>query len=74
MLKWYKEFPTKPGFYWFYGHRFKGETEKELCIVKVSKISNGVMHTCNGNFMFEKETGEGWFFPLLIPDIPKYVK
>ena len=71
MRKWTKTFPKKEGWYWFYGYRFKRETEKEYCIVQVRKISNGFMYICNGNFMFKKETGEGKFIPAILPELPK---
>lgn len=67
MNKWIKEFPTKEGWYWFYGYRFKSSAKKELCIVQVWKISNGLIHICNGNFMFKNETGKGKFIKATLP-------
>jgi len=72
--KWTKEFPNKVGWYWFYGYVFQGEDNKELCAVRVRKISNGFAYICNGNFMSKKETGEGVFTPMTIPNLPKTEK
>ena len=70
MKKWMKSFPKKEGWYWFYGYIFKRELKKELCIVNVRKIANGFMYICNGNFMYEKETGKGKFIPATLPKLP----
>ena len=73
-MRWFKEFPKKEGIYWFYGYRFKGEEEKEFLFVKVRKISNGLMHVTEGQFMGESETGEGLFCKAEYPEVPNEEK
>jgi len=73
--EWSTEWPTEPGFYWFYGWPYKKEKERgikpELNSIKVSKISNGVMITRSGAFWFREEWGgEGKFISAKMPALP----
>ncbi len=71
-MKWSKKFPKKPGWYWFYGYRFKNHSDKkELLPVQVRKINNNFTYICNGNFMYEIETGEGRFIKAILPQMEK---
>lgn len=70
MKKWTKEFPKKVGWYWFYGYRFKEDIKKELILVKVHKVSNGVIPVAEGGFMYKSETGKGLFCKAILPILP----
>lgn len=74
--EWKKEFPTKPGRYWFYGYRYgkisRGyKQDPELTLVKVSKISNGVMYISDGQFMHKKEVECPNFKLVDLPELPE---
>lgn len=75
LVNWSKEWPTKPGFYWFFGWPYKGEMKREmkpeLNSVRVHKISNGTMVTRSGAFWFRSEWGgAGRFIKAEIPSMP----
>ncbi len=78
-MKWSKEWPIKEGIYWFYGYRY-GKTscgrdcEPEFCLVRVDKISNGLMFTAEGQFMYKSEVEEGHFQKAVLPDPPSTKK
>ena len=75
-MKWTKEWPKKAGNYWFYGYRYGKiscgrECEPEYCFVEVREISNGLMFTANGQFMFKCETEDAHFQKAELPEPPK---
>lgn len=75
-MKWTKEWPKKAGNYWFYGYRYGKiscgrKCEPEYCFVKVSEISNGLMFTADGQFMFKNETEDAHFQEFELPEPPE---
>ena len=75
LVNWSEDWPTMPGFYWFFGWPYKGEKElgrkPELNSVRVMEISNGMMVTRSGAFWFQSEWGgEGRFIKAEIPPMP----
>ena len=66
---WTNKWPTKPGWYWFYG-RFYGEDRHSLGIVRVIQVSNGLTYILDGHGMFKSEGHDGVFHPLIVPTIP----
>jgi hypothetical protein len=76
--KWTKEWPMKPGRYWFYGWPY-GHTketingspvEPELNYVNVWKISNGIMWVREGQFWNKGEGAVGLFCKADVPEFP----
>ncbi|MHA2063251.1 MAG: hypothetical protein ACXABY_02600 [Candidatus Thorarchaeota archaeon] len=67
-MKWTNEWPTNPGWYWFYGNKY-GEATAEIGIVRVIKVSNGVAHTLDGHFMFKADGHKGVFQSIPTPII-----
>jgi hypothetical protein len=73
MKQWTTDFPTKPGWYWFYGYRYGRiscgyEETPRLMTVMVSKSgSNDLMYVANGNFMYESEVEDAHFKKLDAP-------
>lgn len=65
---WTNEYPTTPGFYWFYGNHY-GMKKRTLGVVKVSSVRNGVCRVLDGNFMFKEDKHKGVFCPLDKPAI-----
>ena len=57
---WSSEYPTEPGWYWFFGRKY-GEERYSLGTVRVIPISNGIMYVLDGNFMYESEGHKGVF-------------
>jgi hypothetical protein len=82
MLKWKHKYPNKPGVYWFVGERWarnsyqkeKGEApEIELILVEVSKCINGLIVIGEGQFLYEKEFGDYWYFvKAVLPELPGF--
>ena len=80
--KWTHKFPKEPGTYWFIGERWKRskfEKQKkekmkiELAICTVFNVSNGTLTVCDGNFMYQNELGDEWYFTKAsLPPIPKF--
>ena len=67
---WTKEWPTEPGWYWFYGHLYGEDRDSEYGIVRVYEISNGVMRTIDGQFMYEADGHDGIFTKAILPLVP----
>lgn len=76
MNKWITKYPTKPGYYWFYGYRYgkffgKKKNKPELMFIEVSKIINGLLVVANGQVMYESEIEEAHFMVAKLPEFPK---
>jgi len=78
MKEWTREWPKKPGFYWFYGYRYGVGTiqfpnDPRLQTVHVggpTGSGNMIYVDDAGSFMYKSEVKEGWFLPLDLPDPP----
>jgi hypothetical protein len=69
---WSRTIPVEPGMYWFYGFRSnfaKGHTTKDLMVVRVRKISNGVVYIGEGSIWSDREM-DGHWMPLPEPELP----
>ena len=74
-MDWTAEWPTDPGWYWFYGYRFGRDDDKdkpELLPVQVWRIANGVAWVVGGrgHFMYQGEGTTGLWLPLSEPEAP----
>lgn len=70
---WTQEFPTKPGYYWFYGYRYGrincgSATKPELQFVEVWKNGHAV---AGGQFIYKSELEDAWFAPAEVPEFPE---
>lgn len=68
---WIGEWPTEPGWYWFYGFDFKPKFKDEvprLHMVHAIRISNGMAYICDGHFIYKSEAGKGFFHPADPPN------
>lgn len=64
--RWSQEFPTEPGWYWFYGQQFKGSDVKLQMVHVWPKAA-----VCGGAFMYECELGViHWFQRAQEPELP----
>lgn len=69
---WTTERPTEPGWYWFYGVRFKNNSKGlELLPARVVQVSNGTSLIVNGHFGYKEEFGEFQFIKAKTPELPK---
>jgi hypothetical protein len=70
--RWTQEWPTKPGFYWFYGiSKFLAQFpnhKPELVLMEVREISNGVIYSTRGQFLFKSNIKIAWFRKAKLPD------
>jgi hypothetical protein len=69
---WTKEWPTKAGWYWFWGYRFKSSAEPRLCMVRVHVTEGNITRLADGNFMYKAEGTYGVFHKATVP--PPYDK
>lgn len=67
--EWTTDWPTEPGWYWFYGHKY-GDERVSVGVVQVRKISTGVSLVLDGNFMFLQEKHRGVFQRIATPVVP----
>lgn len=70
---WKKEWPTKEGFYMFYGYLFNGEKKKTMRQVEVIGNGPNCMHSAGSYVMSKSETGEGYFKRIETPDVSDLV-
>ena len=76
---WTKEWPTEPGYYWFYAYRYGKiscgqETKPKLMLMEARRIMNGFMYTTDGQFVYESEPEEAWFMKAELPDTKGLIK
>ncbi len=76
---WTKDWPTEPGYYWFYGWCFRqwGETRDrppEWHFVKVRRTANSLALITDGHFLHKAEGGEGRWIPANMPKPPVQLK
>jgi hypothetical protein len=74
-MRWTKEWPTEPGWYWFYGIKFQMvkdyKDRTDLHPIKVRKIANGVAHIAGSHFLYKAEGADGWWAKMDLPDLPE---
>ena len=69
---WTKQWPTEPGFYWFYGWPFRDREHKpELHFVDVWKVINGITFVTQGFFLYKEEGADGYWMPAELPELPE---
>ena len=78
-MKWTKEWPTEPGYYWFYGRRFrtihlKQEANSTYFVEVFISSNKSPVYICSGNFLSKGEEAEGWWTRAELPDPPKEAK
>lgn len=78
MKEWTKEWPTEPGWYWFFGWPYSGEKdsgrEPELNTVEVIEIPNDLVFVRRGSFWYKSDGGEGLFRKATVPPLPNVAK
>ncbi len=71
---WSKDWPTEPGYYWFYGWCWRGwrdDHTPELHYVEVALDSTGKpMYITNGHFLYKAEGADGFWLPVKLPELP----
>lgn len=65
---WTNKWPTRPGWYWFYGRHY-GEEKHSLAAVRVVQISNGLIYILNGHGMHKSDGHKGVFHSAVIPAV-----
>lgn len=75
---WQDEWPTEPGYWWFYGwcwRKVKDRPEEpEMHLVEVRKAMNGFMRVTNGHFLYKDEGAEGKWMKAELPTPPQGMK
>lgn len=67
--EWTPDWPTEPGWYWFYGHRYGAEIVS-MNTVHVKRASNNVIRVMDGAFMYQQEKHRGVFQRIPTPVVP----
>lgn len=70
---WSPSWPTKPGWYWFYGKRFRLSDKDEFHPVEVHGTADpGVMaYVTRGHFLHPEEGATGLWLPMQTPELPE---
>lgn len=69
---WSPEWPTEPGWYWFYGKRFRSSDKDELHPVQVyGTASPDVKCYAAGSAFIYEESATGLWLPLETPELPE---
>ena len=72
--KWKKEWPTKPGFYWFIGHPYgkpdPGELPSLHTVVVLDNGSDRRTYVRGAAFLYKAEGSDGYWMPLATPGLP----
>lgn len=69
-MNWQQEWPTEPGWYWFYYHWNLSERKLRLTAVEVKKIANGLAYVGMGTFLYPGEV-TGLWQPIAAPELPE---
>lgn len=71
MTEWTDEWPTEPGWYWFWGQPWdNGPPQLYSIIVRLDALGSAVYVT-DGHFMYEAEGAQGLWCPTIFPDLPE---
>lgn len=74
-MTWTKEWPKKPGMYWFYGYVFGkiscgSPSEPVLSLVTVNKTGTGCAYVMDGHFLYENQAECAHFHDVDAPPLP----
>lgn len=77
--EWTREWPTEPGWYWFYGRlstlngtRDGKPGRTELRPIQVFRCGDGgLAYSAMTFFIYESEGAEGWWVKAEIPELPE---
>ena len=71
MLSWTEKWPTKPGYYWFFGKIEKDSIKDDLYLVTVGRSYDGfTTYIVRGFAIMKSLTGEGVWQPVILPTLP----
>lgn len=73
-MNWTSEWPTTPGYYWFYGWCWPGwrhERISKLLYVEAKRTSNRIAYVTEGHFLYRAEGAEGVWQPVQAPELPE---
>ena len=78
---WTSEWPTEPGYYWFYGRRWRSSDCNDFYLVGVHELGGDVVYVqaeprcleieAGGPFIYKDTVGLGWWQKVQFPDAPK---
>ncbi len=69
--QWTEEFPTEPGFYWFYGYLYGHKFGPEFALIEVLKASNNNMaYIAHGKIVYKKDVVLPHFQKADLPELP----
>ena len=71
-VMWTNEWPTEPGYYWFYGQLFRDRSNSadEFHFIRVYETANGRIVCVTGGYLLSRESGAGVWCPVGFPDLP----
>lgn len=70
-MDWTKEWPTTPGFYWFFGPKYSRDKRTTTHLVEVWPSKPKPTYVLDGNFLYQEDGGKGLWAPAEIPKPPK---
>jgi hypothetical protein len=72
-VQWTLEWPTEPGWYWFYGytHKCQRSAPPRLDVGQVFRMggngSKSLAHVVHGEFVYRAEGAVGWWASMDLP-------
>lgn len=73
-MVWNEEWPTDPGYYWFYGRRHKQlEDEQGIFLTEVVAAGENLQHrlySCHGMFLYKSDGAKGLWMKAILPPSP----
>ncbi len=70
LAEWSENFPTEPGWYWFYGRRFRGKYVPTLMPVHAVKSANDHNICLTMGAVIYRSEAEGLWLPMTLPELP----
>lgn len=71
LFQWEKEWPVKPGFYWFYGQIDKSFNFNDLILVEVVKNSrsDSMTYMATHTFLYPESAGKCVWAEATLPEV-----
>lgn len=68
---WSKDWPTEPGYYWFYGWRISSDYNPRLHFAKVYQAVSGLIVAVGGCSISREDGADGYWMPVRVPEAPE---
>lgn len=67
---WQDEWPTEPGYYWFFGWESSEDEKPKMHLAEVFRTSLSAVHIVDGHFLYKEEGAKGKWMKATLPEPP----